>query len=206
MNWHMESIKTNPLFDSPGIVNDPMLLYPPFREKIRRLIVIAVESGLQVVLFESYRSQRRQLALFKQRKTKLKTNGMHFYGVAADVVFRTVGGGWTWTPAPGGAGGAMWKRLGQIGKDLGLVWGGDWKGLVDCPHFQLTSVAEQSEIVAGNYPPAVADKLETEYDIPTRQVALDARRSIVRQLAAVYQIVLDPKSQISKDSLARLNT
>lgn len=38
---------------------------------------------------------------------------------------------------------ARWDRLdlfvelGRIGKELGLVWGGDWPKLKDCPHFEL---------------------------------------------------------------------
>jgi len=31
-----------------------------------------------------------------------------------------------------------WQEIGTIGKKHGLVWGGDWKRLVDRPHFQLS--------------------------------------------------------------------
>ena len=30
-----------------------------------------------------------------------------------------------------------WASLGASGKALGLIWGGDWKTLVDRPHFEL---------------------------------------------------------------------
>ncbi len=202
MNWHKDHILNHPLFNTIGIVNDPSFLYPPFREKIQRLIVIATESGLNVGLYETYRSQARQLALFKQRKTKIKINGMHHYGVAADIVFTTPGGGWTWTPRNGAS---DWKRLGQICKDLGLVWGGDWRGLVDCPHLQFVSVAEQDAIRRGEYPAAPADSLETEYDIPIRQAALAVRRDIVRQLSAVYQLTMKPEARISRETMSKLN-
>ncbi|NIO68096.1 MAG: hypothetical protein GTN71_03315, partial [Anaerolineae bacterium] len=33
--------------------------------------------------------------------------------------------------------GFNWPRLGEIGKGLGLEWGGDWPDLVDMPHFEL---------------------------------------------------------------------
>ena len=29
------------------------------------------------------------------------------------------------------------KKLGPIGEQLGLVWGGRWKSLIDIPHFEL---------------------------------------------------------------------
>lgn len=31
----------------------------------------------------------------------------------------------------------FFNKVGEIGKKLGLEWGGDWKSLVDMPHFQL---------------------------------------------------------------------
>ena len=30
-----------------------------------------------------------------------------------------------------------YEECGKIGEDLGLVWGGHWKSLVDCDHLQL---------------------------------------------------------------------
>ena len=30
-----------------------------------------------------------------------------------------------------------WKLYGEMGKALGLVWGGDWKSLIDRPHLEL---------------------------------------------------------------------
>lgn len=31
---------------------------------------------------------------------------------------------------------ALWMKLGEAGKSVGLEWGGDWPGLLDFPHFQ----------------------------------------------------------------------
>jgi peptidoglycan L-alanyl-D-glutamate endopeptidase CwlK len=30
-----------------------------------------------------------------------------------------------------------YKKMGTIGKNMGLTWGGDWKSIVDEPHFEL---------------------------------------------------------------------
>lgn len=31
-----------------------------------------------------------------------------------------------------------WRRMGEIGKELGLIWGGDWPGKKrDMPHFEI---------------------------------------------------------------------
>lgn len=37
------------------------------------------------------------------------------------------------------AGDARWKALAEIGKALGLVWGGDFRTIKDCPHFELAN-------------------------------------------------------------------
>ena len=31
-----------------------------------------------------------------------------------------------------------WDKISRLGKSLGFEWGGDWVGLVDKPHFQMT--------------------------------------------------------------------
>ena len=33
--------------------------------------------------------------------------------------------------------GALYKAVGALGMELGLEWGGNWKTIVDQPHFQL---------------------------------------------------------------------
>jgi hypothetical protein len=32
--------------------------------------------------------------------------------------------------------------MGRIGKECGLVWGGDWKKIKDMPHFELSTWRE----------------------------------------------------------------
>lgn len=36
-----------------------------------------------------------------------------------------------WNPS-----GELWKKMGEIGKSLGLIWGGDWMSHPDPSHFQ----------------------------------------------------------------------
>lgn len=55
----------------------------------------------------------------------------HNYGVAFDLV-PVVNGAATWDVPT-----ATWKKIGEAGKRAGLVWGGDFKTIVDRPHFEL---------------------------------------------------------------------
>jgi peptidoglycan L-alanyl-D-glutamate endopeptidase CwlK len=53
----------------------------------------------------------------------------HNFGAAFDICFRGH------DPYP--ADDELWESVGAVGENLGLVWGGRWKGLVDKPHFEL---------------------------------------------------------------------
>jgi hypothetical protein len=45
---------------------------------------------MEVMIYETYRSRERQLALFNSGASKLRTIGVHHYGLACDIV-RSVG-------------------------------------------------------------------------------------------------------------------
>lgn len=113
-------------------------LYPPFEDKILYLLNLAEGEGMEVDVFDGYRSFKKQAALYAKGRTKSGrkvTNARpghsnHNFGIAVDIVFKPKGR-WSWAEFH------PWKRLGELGKGLGLGWGGDWKRLVDRPHFQL---------------------------------------------------------------------
>ena len=66
----------------------------------------------------------------KQIKTKT-LNSNHMGGKACDFV--PVKDGKIWWNAPE----AVWERMGEIGEDNGLKWGGRWKDFKDSPHFEV---------------------------------------------------------------------
>ena len=47
---------------------------------------------------------------------------------------------------------AQYRKAGQIGKKLGLEWGGDWKDFRDMPHFQYTAGYSIKDFRNGNVP------------------------------------------------------
>lgn len=146
-NFYTDTLCKSKLFNSNGVVRDVAMLYPPFKEKILNVLSLAKAAGLRVVVFETYRSQARQQTLFKRGATRLKTNGMHHYGVACDIVFLDEKGNPTWTEQERGD----WAKLGKIIKSQGLVWGGDWPRFTDKPHAQMPKVQEQPSVVSGKW-------------------------------------------------------
>jgi hypothetical protein len=146
MSWYKEYIQKSKFFGTTRRAVDLEWLYPPFRAKIETLLEKAKAAGLDVMVFETYRSQARQAQLYKQGATKIKTNGMHHFGVACDIVFKTPAGNPTWK--------GPWESLGAIGRGCGLYWGGDWKSFKDSPHFQLIPATKEAQgmIRKGIYP------------------------------------------------------
>lgn len=147
MNWYEDGIKKHKRYQFTDLASDVDILHPQFAFSVLKLFINAHKEGLRVCIFETYRSQERQLDLFNKGKTKLSKNGMHHFGVATDIVFRTEKNHPIWQ--------GDWAALGKIGKELGLFWGGDWESFRDYPHFQLipATVSDQAKIINGDYPP-----------------------------------------------------
>lgn len=119
---------------------DLLLLYEPFKQKVNELIAAAYDeyyanTDWKPVVFEAYRSFERQDYLYslgRAQPGKTVTGAKvswHQFGLAVDLAFQR-GNDWSWTEDFG--------NLGKIGKDLGLVWGGDFKtgAKGDMGHFQ----------------------------------------------------------------------
>ena len=119
-------------------------LHPRVRPFARALIEKAVGQGIIIKVTSATRSFAEQDELFAQGRTKpgdKVTNARggfsnHNFGIAIDVtIFKG-------SSDPENAKtpvfeSPLYKAVGALGTDLGLEWGGNWKTIVDEPHFQL---------------------------------------------------------------------
>ena len=113
-------------------------VHPYLEEKIESVIREARLKGIDLRVVEGYRSPETQRKYYEQGRTKkggvitYAPPGMsyHNHGWAVDVC-EYVDGQPNWKSE-------HWDEIGDLGKKHGLVWGGDWKRLVDRPHFQLS--------------------------------------------------------------------
>ncbi|HBP63642.1 MAG TPA: cell wall biogenesis protein [Desulfosporosinus sp.] len=48
---------------------------------------------------------------------------------------------------------AAFKKMGKLGEQLGLEWGGSFKSIVDLPHFQVTFGLSNEDLLNGKRPP-----------------------------------------------------
>ena len=149
-NFFLDVIQTDPRFNSTTIVKDTALLEPITRASVLAIITDAESLGVDLMIFETYRSQARQQSLFNQGATQLRQVGVHHYGLACDLV-KNVGGDPSWK--------GDFSFLGTLAKNHGLIWGGNWgnpnvkHNFIDAVHVQRCSVSDQADLFSGAFYP-----------------------------------------------------
>jgi peptidoglycan LD-endopeptidase CwlK len=112
-------------------------LLPEVQPYARALVTKAAQHGITIKVISGLRTYQEQNDLYAQGRTKpgrivTKARGgfsNHNFGIAFDIgVFE---GTKYLDESP------KYKAVGVLGMDLGLEWGGNWKTIVDQPHFQL---------------------------------------------------------------------
>jgi hypothetical protein len=151
MSFYTETIQASTVFNSPNRISDLGLLEPFTRAAVNQIINAAAQKSIKLIVFETYRSQERQLELFSQRATKLRTVGVHHFGLACDLV-KDING------APSWKGDFSFLKL--LAEQNGLIWGGDWgndavvHSFIDADHVQRINVADQARLFALSWYPA----------------------------------------------------
>ncbi len=149
-NFFTDVISRDPRLNSAVRVSDPSLLEPVTRRLVQQIVDAARQMGIDVMVYETHRSQARQQELFNNGATKLRTVGVHHYGLACDIV-RVVGGEPSWK--------GDFSFLGELAHSSGLIWGGDWgdpsikHSFVDSVHVQRCTVVRQAALFAGTFYP-----------------------------------------------------
>ena len=149
-NHYTDVIQKDARFDATTLVHDMALLEPRTRAAVVAILADAKTHGVDYMVFETFRSQARQQLLFTQGATKLRTVGVHHYGLACDIV-KSIGGVPSWK--------GDFSLLGVLAKAHGLVWGGDWGSpgahhpFIDSDHVQRCTLAEQVGLFAGTWYP-----------------------------------------------------
>jgi hypothetical protein len=85
-NFYTDVISGDAWFESVNRVSDPSLLEPSTRQLVMGIISAAHGMGIELMIHASYPSQDRQQELFNPSATKLRTVGVHHYGLACNIV------------------------------------------------------------------------------------------------------------------------
>ena len=129
-------------------MRDITLCHPRLQRIANAWIKACATEGITVTINETLRTAAEQDALYAQGRTKpgsIVTNAkgssyrsQHQWGIAFDFYLRMDidGDGKISDDAYNDSQGHF-KRAAEIGKKLGLAWGGDWTSIVDKPHLYL---------------------------------------------------------------------
>ena len=142
-------------------------LHPSLRQKATQLIKLCAQAGFSVLITQGLRTWAEQEALYAQGRVSLaQVNAMrkkagqspiaakenrvvtqapagsswHNFGLAFDIVVLDALGKADWN-----SGHPQWKKAGQLGTSIGLVWGGNFRRFKDLPHFELTGNLKLAE-------------------------------------------------------------
>lgn len=131
-------------------------LHPLVSSKATRLLGLAAQAGIDLLITSTYRDHESQDALYAYGRTKTgprrtKAAGgqsYHNFRVAFDVVPMQFG-----KPVWGTKGDdlLLWQHIGRLGELVGLEWGGRWKTFKDFPHFQFTGGRDLAWFQSGRH-------------------------------------------------------
>lgn len=129
-------------------------IHPTVKESALQLIRRAYEENIYVLITSGFRSMEEQAVLYGQGRESFVYNGKdygnpskpivtnakpgqsnHNFGVAIDFVLVSEDGNRAiWDVNEN------WKRVANIGKELGFTWGGDWTSFKDYPHLEMKNL------------------------------------------------------------------
>jgi hypothetical protein len=150
MSFYTDNILKSAKSHTTQAVNDLDLLEQVTRRLVQSIIDDAKAHGIDLMVFETYRSRERQQMLFDQKATQLRTVGVHHYGLACDIV-KSIDGQPSWK--------GDFSLLGQLAHAKNLIWGGDWgnphikHSFVDVYHVQRCSIKRQASLFKGEWYP-----------------------------------------------------
>lgn len=142
-------------------------LHPKLQPLVEELKALCLKNGIKIGISECLRTTAEQDALYAKGRTapgKIVTNckgstysSLHQWGVAFDfyLIMDVDGDGSTSDDAFNNST-KLFNKVGALGKSIGLRWGGDFKSIVDTPHFQLPDWGD------------TATKLKKQYGTPEK--------------------------------------
>lgn len=164
---------------------DVSLLRKDVAANCRKLIELCKAEGFPVLVTSTVRDDEYQAYLYEQGRSRpgsIVTNGKQptFHwdkaGLAFDVCKNVKGQEYSDA--------AFWECVGRIGQEIGFTWGGNWKSIVDKPHFQWDDHGKYtgSMIRARNFPPTMPLYEEEDMD-PTK---IDFSKLTDHQVTQLY--------------------
>jgi peptidoglycan LD-endopeptidase CwlK len=136
-------------------------VHPGIAGRARMMLDRCAQAGLALLITQGFRSFAEQDSLYAQGRTvpgKIVTNARagqsyHNFGLAFDIVVLDAMGKADWNDGHPG-----WRFAAEVGRSVGLEWGGTWSQFKDLPHFQYSgglTLAQCRELFGAGGLPAV---------------------------------------------------
>lgn len=132
--------------------------HPKLTQKMTELVELSEKEGIPIRVTETVRTVKRQNKLYNKgrddegniiKKEKVVTNAkgedyssLHQWGIAFDICIDEKGSEYDEEKL---------KKVGELGKSIGLEWGGDWTTFEDTPHFQLKGYGSSVQVLKDEY-------------------------------------------------------
>ena len=148
---------------------DIKTLHPTLQRGAAEFLKRCEKAGLKVLITETIRDAEYQATLYAKGRARIGsivtnlrgTKGQespHQFGVAFDICKNVKGNEYNDS--------MFFKKCGDIWKEMGGVWGGDWTSFVDKPHFEFTNGKSVGDFRKGYKMPNTAKmKWEVNSDI-----------------------------------------
>lgn len=133
-------LRPPPARQRPPVCRDLAELAPAFRERLERVLEQVEAQGYRTRVWETLRTPERGAWLKARGRSQSGRRSMHCLRAAADVICRRH----RWDCDVHEC--RFFEALGRAARRAGLFWGGDWRTIVDQPHIQAISVADQDEL------------------------------------------------------------
>lgn len=121
MVFYTDSLATSPYFGSRSRVDFPEMLEPSVRQSVEDMLTDAQGQGIDLVLYESYRSQARHDLMRQENPSLSQSVGALAYGLAAEFAF---GQGVNQQPTQDGD----FTFLKALAESHGLMWAAEHGG------------------------------------------------------------------------------
>lgn len=140
------------------MIADLRALHPYFRDRVKELMRICEEKGIHLAVVESYRTPAKQSEYYAMGRKYTSSRGgksRHQYGLAVDVV-PVVDSVAVWNNR------VLWNKIGAVGEQLGLRWGGRWRVLYDPGHFEWSGGLTKDQLQRG-FVPEIPGEMAGQY-------------------------------------------
>lgn len=128
------------------------LLHPQLDVKLSKMLKGCAKEGIYLIITEGFRTVAYQDSLYAKGRTapgNIVTNArgnsyssQHQWGIAFDIAINDAAKLYDAT---------LISKAATIGKKVGLSWGGDWKSIVDTPHFYLGKWGSTTQTLKSKY-------------------------------------------------------